>query len=136
MSELTPPPGINLAANEGPRVVSSGIALIVLPTIFVILRFTSRVWVRAGFWVRHTRAVQVATVANKAPQWDDLLLVFSLLFSYGPNIAMMISAQSNGFGRHLWALKDPAHNTSEFLLILYIYIIFYYCAVVSVKLCM
>ena len=49
---------------------------------------------------------------------------------------MMISAKSNGFGRHLWALEDPEQNTSEFLLILYVYIILYYSAVVCVKLCM
>lgn len=42
----------------------------------------------------------------------------------------------NGFGKHLWALPDPANNTSTFLKILYVYIIFYYSAVVMVKLCM
>ncbi|KAL6720706.1 hypothetical protein ACLMJK_002631 [Lecanora helva] len=47
----------------------------------------------------------------------------------------MISARDDGFGRHLWALPDPKHNTSQFLKILYIYIIFYYCAVSTVKLC-
>lgn len=46
------------------------------------------------------------------------------------------AARTNGFGRHLWALPDPAHNTGQFLHILYIYIIFYYSAVVAIKLCM
>lgn len=141
---LTPPPGIDLHADKGSRVMSSGIALIILPTLFVIVRFVSRIIARAGFW------------------WDDLLVVVSLLLSYGPNTAMMIcmlsghgnlirsykmimllksltlttAARYNGFGKHLWALPDPKHNTSQFLKILYIYIIFYYTAVVSIKLCM
>ena len=142
---LIPPPGIDLYADKGPRVISSGIALIILPTLFVIVRFVSRTIARAGFW------------------WDDLLVVVSLLLSYGPNTAMMIcmylfpysnlgyllqgssglrtltlhtAARYNGFGKHLWALPDPKHNTSQFLKILYIYIIFYYASVVTIKLCM
>jgi hypothetical protein len=133
-----PPPGIDLKANEGPRVISSGIALVTLPTIFVILRFISRWIAQAGFW------------------WDDLLVVVSLLLSYGPNASMIqcesvgahclsdpvgqadivAAARTNGFGKHLWALHDPPHNTSQFLKILYIYVIFYYAAVVAIKLCM
>ena len=69
---LIPPPGIDLYADKGPRVISSGIALIILPTLFVIVRFVSRTIARAGFW------------------WDDLLVVVSLLLSYGPTTAMMI----------------------------------------------
>ena len=73
---LTPPPGTDLHADKGSRVISSGIALIVLPTIFVIVRFVSRVIARAGFW------------------WDDLLVAVSLILSYGPNTAMMICMYS------------------------------------------
>ena len=69
---LVPPPGIDLHADQGSRVMSSGIALIILPTVFVIVRFVSRVIARAGFW------------------WDDILVVVSLILSYGPNTAMMI----------------------------------------------
>ena len=69
---LVPPPGIDLHADKGPRVMSSGIALIILPTVFVTVRFVSRIIARAGFW------------------WDDLLVVVSLILSYGPNTAMMI----------------------------------------------
>ena len=46
----TPPAGIDLHADKGPRVAYSGITLIVLPTLFVILRFISRAIARAGFW--------------------------------------------------------------------------------------
>ena len=133
-----PPPGIDLQADRGPHIISSGIALIVLPTVFVTLRIISRYLARAGFW------------------WDDLLVVTSLILSYGPNAAMMdckffgganqpdvvlgidreAAARTNGFGKHLWALANPERNTSQFLKILYIYIIFYYSAVVSIKLSM
>lgn len=75
----TPPPGIDLHADKGPRVISSGIALIILPTLFVIVRFVSRIIARAGFW------------------WDDLLVVVSLLLSYGPNTAMMICMKIDVF---------------------------------------
>ena len=66
-----PPPGIDLQADKGPHIISSGIALIVLPTVFVALRLISRYLAQAGFW------------------WDDLLVVTSLLLSYGPNGCMM-----------------------------------------------
>lgn len=72
MTSLVPPPGINLKADKGPHVIGAGITLIILPTLFVILRFVSRGIARAGLW------------------WDDLLVVVSLLLSYGPNTAMMI----------------------------------------------
>ena len=133
-----PPPGIDLQADKGPHIISSGIALIILPTVFVVLRFISRYLAQAGFW------------------WDDLLVVTSLILSYGPNGCMMdceffaesnsqdialeidkeAAARTNGFGKHLWSLASPEHNTSQFLKILYVYIIFYYSAVVSIKLSM
>ena len=45
------PLGTDLQADKGPRIISANIALIVLPTIFVILRFISRHIARAGYWV-------------------------------------------------------------------------------------
>lgn len=56
--------------------MSSGMVLIVLPTVFVVVRFISRFIATAGFW------------------WDDLLVVVSLILSYGPNTAMMICMYS------------------------------------------
>lgn len=55
----TPPPGIDLNADQGPRLVGSMITLIVLPTLFVIARLVSRKVARAGYW------------------WDDLFVVFA-----------------------------------------------------------
>ena len=46
------PPGIDLKANQGPRVMGSMITFIVLPTIFVALRLVSRKVAQAGYWVR------------------------------------------------------------------------------------
>lgn len=55
----TPPPGIDLNADQGTRLVGSMVTLIVLPTIFVIGRLISRKVARAGYW------------------WDDLLVVIA-----------------------------------------------------------
>ena len=51
MAEQGPPPGIDLYADQGSRLVSSCIALIILPTLFVIARLYSRHLARAGYWV-------------------------------------------------------------------------------------
>ena len=51
MDQLAPP-GIDLEANQQGRLVASMIALIILPTIFVILRLISRKKSQAGYWVR------------------------------------------------------------------------------------
>ena len=67
--------------------MSSGIALILLPTIFVLLRFVSRWIAQAGFW------------------WDDLLVVLSLLLSYAPNASMM-QCES----RRMHCLGDKLHD--------------------------
>ena len=71
MASLEPPDGMNVYADQEQRVIASGIALIVLSTIFVILRFISRLIANAGLW------------------WDDFLVLLALVLSYGPNIAMM-----------------------------------------------
>lgn len=52
MTTIPPiPPGTDLTADEGPRIIAANVALIVLPTVFVILRFVSRKIARAGLWV-------------------------------------------------------------------------------------
>ena len=54
----------------------------------------------------------------------------------GQNLTSVTAVKINDFGRHLWALPKPKENTETFLKILYVYIIFYYTAVVAIKLCM
>jgi len=71
MASSQPPPGLDVYADQEQRVISSGIVLIVLPTVFVILRFVSRFIANAGLW------------------WDDVLVVLALLLSFGPNVSMM-----------------------------------------------
>ncbi|KAL8974748.1 MAG: hypothetical protein Q9197_001010 [Variospora fuerteventurae] len=116
MAANQPPPGIDLTEDQGQRIVSSMVALIVLPTLAVIARLLSRYLAHAGFW------------------YDDLWVVISLLLSYGPIICVLISQGTNGFGRHIWALQDPKY-TNRFMEILYIYAIFFYLSSTAIKIC-
>lgn len=119
MSTVGAPPipaGTDLHADQGTRIISATIALIILPTIFVILRFLSRYIARAGLW------------------WDDALVTAALILSWGPCICVIVGEHINGFGKHLWALPDPSQDTRTFLKILYIYALFYYLSVVTIKL--
>ncbi|KAI4289525.1 MAG: hypothetical protein L6R35_001206 [Caloplaca aegaea] len=117
MAANQPPPGIDLTEDQGQRIVSSMVALIVLPTLAVIARLLSRYLAHAGFW------------------YDDLWVVISLLLSYGPIICVLISQGTNGFGRHIWALQDPKF-TNRFLEILYIYAILFYLSSTAIKICL
>ncbi|KAL8996332.1 MAG: hypothetical protein Q9169_004132 [Polycauliona sp. 2 TL-2023] len=115
MAANVPPPGVDLSADQGGRIIASMAALIILPTIAVIARLTSRMVAHAGFW------------------YDDLWVVISLFLSYGPIICVLISQTTNGFGRHIWVL--PEGNTTQFLRILYIYELFYYLSCTAIKIC-
>ena len=53
------PPGIDLNADQGPRLVGSMITLILLPTLFVVARLVSRKVAGAGYW------------------WDDLFVLIA-----------------------------------------------------------
>ncbi|KAL8644091.1 MAG: hypothetical protein Q9210_007429, partial [Variospora velana] len=106
MAANLPPPGIDLTEDQGPRIVASMVALIVLPTLAVIARLLSRYLAHAGFW----------------------------LLSYGPIICVLISQGTNGFGRHIWALQDPKFAV-RFMEILYIYAIFFYLSCTAIKIC-
>ncbi|KAL8673436.1 MAG: hypothetical protein Q9168_002140 [Polycauliona sp. 1 TL-2023] len=116
MAESAPPPGLDMTADQGGRIIASMAALIILPTIAVAARLTSRLVAHAGFW------------------YDDLWVVIALLMSYGPIICVLVSKITNGFGRHIWALGE-GNTPTQFLRILYIYEIFYYLSVASVKIC-
>ena len=65
------PPGIDLNADQGPRLVASMITLILLPTLFVIARLVSRKVAHAGYW------------------WDDLFVLIacvSVAWCHGINL--------------------------------------------------
>lgn len=108
MATQAPPigPGFDLYADQSTRLKASNIALIILPTIFVVLRLISRKVSRAGYW------------------YDDLLVVIALLFSYGLPICNLISTINYGFGRHIYIL--PLNSTPEFLKILYVFELFFF----------
>ena len=114
---LPPPPvdrpGFNLNANQHPRLEASSIVLIVLPTLFVVLRLASRKVARAGYW------------------WDDLLIVITLVLSLGLTIANLVSPHY-GFGRHIWAL--PPEDAEYFLKILFAFEILFYLTICFTKL--
>lgn len=111
----SPRPGLDPHANQGPRLVASIIALIVLPTIFLIARLLSRRFSHAGYW------------------YDDLLISVACALCYVQCICVLVSERYNGFGRHIYILPDPGENIREFLKILYIYQIGYLASTAFVK---
>ncbi|KAL8809813.1 MAG: hypothetical protein Q9200_003099 [Gallowayella weberi] len=115
MAESSPPPGIDLSADQGGRIIASMIALIALPTLAVAARLISRLVARAGFW------------------YDDLWVVIALLLSYGPIICVLVSQITNGFGKHIWTLQES--NAIQFMRILYIYEVFYFASCFAIKIC-
>ncbi|CAL8584661.1 hypothetical protein XPA_010249 [Xanthoria parietina] len=115
MAASIPPPGLDLSADQGGRIVASMTALIILPTLAVLARLTSRQLAHAGFW------------------YDDLWVVIALCLSYGPIICVLVSQSTNGFGRHIWALGES--NAIQFMRILYIYEVFYYASCSAIKIC-
>ena len=116
MATEAPPigPGFDLYADQSGRLKSANFVLIILPTIFVALRLTSRKVSRAGYW------------------WDDFLILLALLFSYALPICNLISTYNHGFGRHIFIL--PLDTTSKFLRILYVFEIFFFLTAVFNKL--
>lgn len=59
---LTPDyPGLDLNANQGPKIIAVSAVLIAISTIAVILRFMSRMVSKAGLW------------------WDDWLIVAAMV---------------------------------------------------------
>ena len=68
MPLITPlTPGLDINANEGPRIIAVAAVLITISTIAVILRFVSRLVSQAGFW------------------WDDWMILAALVGSIGSN---------------------------------------------------
>ena len=98
-------PGFDLYADQSGRLKSANIALLILPSIFVALRLVSRKVSRAGYW------------------YDDLLVLFALLFSYGLPTCNLVSTFNYGYGRHIYIL--PLDTTTYFLKVLYVFEIFF-----------
>lgn len=102
MATLAPPvdePGFDLYASRKSTIQAANIVLIILPTIFVTLRLTSRFLAHAGLWL------------------DDLLIVLALIFSYGLPVSNLVATEQCGLGRHIYIL--PLSSTRKFLHMLY-----------------
>jgi hypothetical protein len=67
-------PGLDLYANQSPRIVAASIALLAIPTVIVALRFVARMLSKAGLW------------------WDDWMVLAALVVSWGPNVIGIYSA--------------------------------------------
>ncbi len=68
-----------LATSREKDVFVGSILLIVLPTVFVLLRILSRLLVRAGFWVRSSDLLIVPSLLMFPLKWDDVTIVFALV---------------------------------------------------------
>lgn len=78
-----------LYASHERLVLNASVALLVLPTVFVALRLTSRWMAGAGFW------------------WDDLAVVLGMLFSWGCEIVNILASHTS-LGHHIITLSMPA----------------------------
>ncbi|KAL2046064.1 hypothetical protein N7G274_001511 [Stereocaulon virgatum] len=114
MATIAPPssPGFDLYANQQERIRISSIVLIILPTIFVILRLVSRGISKAGYW------------------WDDFWIIIALFLCYALPI-LNIQALSNGFGRHISVL--PPDSAGAFRKDIWTYGIFNILATLCIK---
>lgn len=92
-------PDFDIHASHTSKLLGSSIFLIVLPTIFVILRLVSRKVAGAGYW------------------WDDLCILLALIFSYGLTIDILVCTVRYGLGRHIYIL--PFNTTGKFMEMLY-----------------
>ncbi|KAK4690356.1 hypothetical protein P7C71_g6415, partial [Lecanoromycetidae sp. Uapishka_2] len=117
----TPPPGEDIYADQGTRLVASMITLIVLPTLFVIARLVSRKVSNAGYWWDDFWAALACSVSIAEMAGDDIVLTEHS------------AERHNDFGKHIYVVQSPAQNTREFLKILYIYEIGYVSSVCAVK---
>ena len=121
---MDPPPdqtGFNLYADQGPQLISSMIALIILSTTFVSLRLLSRHIAHAGYW------------------WDDILIIVALLIALAPPAINIYAVKHAGFGKHIYRLGDNAdeaqYDVTETSRMLWTFQIFFVLATGTIKLC-
>lgn len=111
-------PGFNLYADQGPQLIRSMIALIVVSTTFVSLRLLSRKIAHAGYW------------------WDDVLVVVALLIALATPAINIYAVKHTGFGKHIYRVDDRAqHDSTETYRMLWTFQIFFVLATGTIKLC-
>ncbi|MCJ1408687.1 hypothetical protein MMC19_002762 [Ptychographa xylographoides] len=110
-------PGLDITANQSPRIIGVSVTLIVIATVAVVLRFVSRLVSKAGLW------------------WDDWMIVAALVVSWGACILMIISTNF-GFGQHMDAegsLENRLNAAMHWFKLFYIYETIYTVAIALTK---
>ena len=114
-------PGFNLYADQGPHLIASMTALIILSTTFVSLRLLSRHMAHAGYW------------------WDDILIIVALLIALAPPALNIYAVKHTGFGKHIYRLSDDDEarqaGVTETLRMLWTFQLFFVLATGTIKLC-
>ncbi|QSZ30459.1 hypothetical protein DSL72_000013 [Monilinia vaccinii-corymbosi] len=90
------PPTVDLSANRGPTVERLTIAMMVLITLAIILRFWSR-----------TVATNSAGGRNKHFWWDDWLALVAVPFALAELSLALVWVHDDGLGRHVEAITTP-----------------------------
>ncbi|PYI17554.1 hypothetical protein BO99DRAFT_337541, partial [Aspergillus violaceofuscus CBS 115571] len=111
----TVPTGIDLSADQRPKIVAVLVTTWIIAFLTVSLRFTARTLVKAGLW------------------WDDWVVLSSL--SPAANLRDMLNQHADvryGLGLHVWAA--PPGSVSAFPKSLVIAELFYVAATVAIKL--
>ncbi|KAK2765873.1 hypothetical protein FQN53_006771 [Emmonsiellopsis sp. PD_33] len=109
-----PPPGLDLTENHTPSNNAIVIAMFVLATVSVVLRFIAR--------------TRVQNVQLKADDW----LIAAALVSSSCNLASTIIGGYHGLGKHVWSVPIPEVVTVSKLL--FIYVLVYVACILLIKL--
>lgn len=108
------PDGVDLSKNQNAAISSAVISLMVIATIFVILRVVARTM---------QKGITLAV--------DDYCIAVGLLFAHGTAICCLVSLPYGG-GKHLWAID--ATQFTVIWKILFAYVMIYAVAVSFTKL--
>ncbi|THV55552.1 hypothetical protein BGAL_0006g00040 [Botrytis galanthina] len=107
-------PGVNLDANEGPKINSVSGVFIGISLITIFVRVFSRWWTKIGFWV------------------DDYLILVGAAFSIAYSALLIFEVQHNYYGQHIGKMDIP--HLMSFVKGLYVATIMYPIALTFSKL--
>ncbi|KAH8804479.1 hypothetical protein F5884DRAFT_407489 [Xylogone sp. PMI_703] len=108
------PPGVDLSENRNASLRAAVITLMVIGTVFVVLRFIARSWQKG-------LSIEI----------DDIFCAIGLLFAHGTAICSLVSLKYGG-AKHLWVLTGEEFTT--IWQILFAYVMIYAVAVTFTKL--
>ncbi|KAL3417920.1 pth11-like integral membrane protein [Phlyctema vagabunda] len=98
------PEGIDLHQNQDREIFSDVLALMVLATLFVVVRIFTRIFARTGGMAA-----------------DDYLIIVGWLFTTGTAMCCLISTRY-GCGRHLWVVSQSDFESIFKILYSYVYL--------------